>query len=716
VRRLLFPALFAFALLALAGLASRPIAAGPAEVTPLPPVQNPGGRAGACYSFYDNPERPFVQMALDAGSRWDRFDFSWPAIEPSDDNWNFDAYDSLVNDLYGAGMDMVGILLWTPEWAATGRLSSLFYPSRWGGEKGKMPRLGQRPPGWYAPVPHTDVAPLAASAASSPPAGLYLPWNDPNNRWGNYVYHVVYRYGDRVKYWEIWNEPEWDYFWTGTSTDYAQLLKVGYQATKAACPDCQVLFGGLHYWANPDFHRWVLNILNDDPDAPDNNYYFDVMSVHLYSRASNVYDVVNTIHDGMLDFVPDHPIWLTETGVPVWNDSSVDPNPTKYDYAATQDEAAAYVIQSYAEAWASGIERYFFFRTHDADIGEYFGLIRNDRSLRPAYVAYQVAATYLVSPTMVTRWTYPEGVRRVTLWGTPWGKLSVLWNTTPTATVFGYSAVLPTATLVDRWGVTQTITATDGVYTLTLPGATANRVDDPEDYFIGGEPYLVIEADTTPPTATVHHLPTTTYSYTIPVSWEGADDAAGIWGFDVQVREGDSPVWGDWLHLAETQGITSVLYTGDRHGETYCFRARAWDRAGNHGDWPADAQACTTLDLRREVHFVLEAVFGDGNSDGVWDAGEEVLTATLRLVDANGVDVVIPTVGSSWEFTAVLPAGDYTLVAVPVGWPSSPPGWLPRWLPLVVEPGVMVQEILLGGVGLLPHRASVHLPVVLAGD
>ncbi|MEA3340383.1 MAG: hypothetical protein U9R15_10495, partial [Chloroflexota bacterium] len=432
-------------------LATSPAVAEVVAVTPLPPVEETDGRAGACYSFYydPSPTRPFIQKALDAGSRWDRFDFIWPNIETSNDIWNFEeAYDPLVDDLRAAGMkNLVGILLWTPDWASSVSAS---------GGLGALP-FDQRPVGWYAPAPRKVSTPQAASAASSPPQGLYLSWDDPNNHWGDYVYEVVSRYKDRVQYWEMWNEPEWSYFWTGTSAEYAQLLKVGYQATKAACPDCTVLFGGLHYWANTSYYRWVLNTLGDDPAAPSNNYFFDVMSVHLYSRSDSIYDEVANIRSGMTTYnVGDHPIWLTETGVPVWGDLPESNPKPKYDYAATQDEAAAYLIQSYANAWAADVERYFFFRTNDENMSEYFGLIRNDHTLRPAYVAYQVANTYLISPTLVARETTGSH-RRVTLWGTPRGKASVLWNNGPTASDYTLPAVIETATLVDRLGTTQTI-------------------------------------------------------------------------------------------------------------------------------------------------------------------------------------------------------------------------------------------------------------------
>jgi hypothetical protein len=481
----------------------------------------------------------------------------------------------------------------------------------------------------------------------------------------------------------MWNEPEWSYFWTGTSADYAQLLKVGYQATKAACPDCTVLFGGLHYWANPSFYRWVLSTINDDPTAPQNNYFFDVMSVHFYSSVSNAYDKINEIRAGMGTYnVADHPIWLTETGVPVWNDDLVDPDPTKYDYAATQEEAAAYVIQSYANAWASDVERYFFFRTNDADMGEYFGLIRNDHSLRPAYVAYQVASTRLVSPTFVTR-ELAGPHQSVTLWGTPRGKVSVLWNESNLTSVYTLPATMPTATLVDRWGVTRTVTATNiltgtleyYVYTTTLPGATANLVSNSNDYIIGGDPFILIESETLnePPTSTVHLLSEITYSPTLTITWEGQDNESGVWLYDVQVRDGADGEWADWQHSTP---VTSSQFNG-QHNHTYYFHSRATDRVGNREPWPDEPQAHTMFDLSSTLQFSVGILFNDDNRDDIWNdpitgTGSLSFTEEVTLTevafhfrDDAGKDMVTPTVSSSWAFTTTIYAGEtYQLSAV----------------------------------------------------
>jgi len=664
---------------------ARPAQAEPVDVTPLPPVENTDGRAGGCFSYYPDPQtgsgRPFIPKAVDAGSRWDRFDFAWTRLEPRQDQWDagvLGGYDTLVDDLHDADVNMVGILLWTPEWAATGVVQGL-EPSF----------SGQRPPGWYAPVPRASLSPLAISAASSPPRGLYLAWNDPGNHWGDFVYTVVSRYGDRVKHWEVWNEPEWSYFWSGTSAEYAQLLKVGYQATKAACPDCTVLFGGLHYWLNPSYYRWVLSTLNQQPGAAQNNYFFDVMSVHLYSRSSSIYDEVSNIRSGMEAYnVADHPIWLTETGVPVWNDAQVDPNPTEYDFAATKKEAAAYVIQSYANAWAAGVERYFFFRVHDHDMGEYFGLIRNDYTLRPTYVAYQVATTYLISPTFASR-VSEDSHTRVTLWGTPRGKVSVLWNDSPATRLYTLPATLPVATFVDRQGVTHTVAATNVatgtpeyyVYTATLPAATANLVSNTSDYIIGGDPVIVIETETPnrPPTSTVNPLPAVTYSLDFTVTWEGEDNQSGIWLYDVQVRDGEDADWVYWQHSAAS---TSGQFTGE-DGHTYYFRSRATDRVGNREDWPQEPQAWTTIDASQVLTVSVGAFYADENRNQVWDrpisaTNEITLTSVhLRFTDQAGQDVVTPTVGSSWAFTTTVftgqtyrlraTSGDYMRI-VPLTW------------------------------------------------
>jgi len=633
---------------------ARPAQAEPGDVNPLPPVENTDGRAGGCYAhYYESGNRPFLPLVSNTGARHDRVDFRWDAI----DEYGYGGHDSIVDDELAAGIDPIVILWATPaDFRKSGCNPGVMVTD--GGSVSPV----QRPPGWYAPE-IGGVRALAVAGSdpgACPPAGLYNSWTTENfggNRWAEFVYNTVLRYQDRVKVWEIWNEPEWSWFWLGSEAEYAQLLKVGYQATKAACPDCTVLFAGLHYWADPTYFERVLDTLNDDPAAEENNDFFDVMSVHLYSRASTTYDVVNQIRSRMQVYVPDHPIWLTETGVPVYDGAYPG---LRSEYSATEAEAAAYLIQSYANAIAADVGRYHWFRVHDDVMSEHFGLTHDETYLRPAYVAYQVASTYLISPTFTTRASAGPHMR-VTLWGTPRGKVSVLWNDGPITGVYTLSAALDGATVVDSRGVTEAVSAAGGVYTFTLPGATATRASDSNDYIIGGDPVIVIETETPnqPPTSTVNPLPAVTYLFNVTVTWDGGDNQSGIWLYDVQVRDGEDAGWTYWQHSTAS---TSGQFTGE-DGHTYYFRSRATDHVGNREGWPEEPQAWTTIDASEVLTVSVGAFYADVNRNQVWDrpisaTGEITLTSVaLHFVDQTGQDVVTPTVGSSWMFTATVYTG-----------------------------------------------------------
>ena len=502
---------------------------------------------------------------MQAGSQWDRFDFSWARLEPEENTWDFLPYDALVNDLHNGGVqNIVGILQMTPDWAATQCFTD---------ENGStLQQSGDGYPPFFAPAQDEGAYTIASQAAwddglaRTPPSGLYRPWtvgdfND--NHWAKFVYTVVSHYKQQVKSWEMWNEVEWDLLWCGNEQDYAQLLKVGYQAAKAACPDCTVLYAGLHYWADKTYFERVLDILNDDPAAPANNDFFDAMSLHLYSRSAQAYDLVNHIRDRMKVYVADHPIWITEAGVPVWGDPQAYND--KYEYAATQEEAAAYLIQSYANALAAGVDRYLFFRTNDADMGEYFGLIRNDRSVRPP-MAYQVAATYLISTTACVPTDQParHAVGRAAQ------QVSVLWNTGPV-----YTPATIANDAGESRGATQTLTATTGAYTITLPEQA--RICSPAGRLHHRRRSAdVIESETVnqPPISTVRALPNSVHVI-VHLAW-GRDNEAGIWFYDVQVRVGEGGVGAVEVH---DDGHLAVFTGAD--GSDYAFRARATDRVGN---------------------------------------------------------------------------------------------------------------------------------------
>ncbi len=57
------------------------------------------------------------------------------------------------------------------------------------------------------------------------------------------VQHCQERYGQveiASWYWELWNEPDLNYYWRGSIEDYNKLYDYSAAAVKAACPDCRV--------------------------------------------------------------------------------------------------------------------------------------------------------------------------------------------------------------------------------------------------------------------------------------------------------------------------------------------------------------------------------------------------------------------------------------------------------------------------------------------
>ena len=634
------------------------------DVVPLPDVGEADGSLGTCYTFYEIDGAPLGPLAHAAGSRWDRFDFRWNVIEDTQNNFSFGPHDLIVDRDTANGINVVGILGSTAKWAAPG-CPVVIAQSQDEARVPGHPPLAARPTDdlWWRPCP---------------PANLNLPWDHADNDWGRFVYQTVLHFKERnVHTWEIWNEPDLGAtFWSGTPAEYAQLLKIGYQAVKAADPDATVLFAGLAYWSNPTFYVDVLDALQGLEGAADNNNYFDAMSLHQYSNVYNIGSVARQIQAAMTARVGRHPIWLTETGVPLWDERPTNPG-APYPYAATIDEAAAYVIEGYAEARAAGVEKFFFFRLHDEAMDEAFGLIRNDRTLRPAYVAYQVAARYLHGENQITGPLSGGSARRITFWGTPYGRIDVLWNIAGGETItHTRPAVMPTATLVDHRGFTQTLTASAGAFTVTLAPATANQTPD-GSFMIGGPPVLLIQTDTEPPTSSLHALPSPLFTATLTVTWDVTDTHSGYWYEEIERAPAPEGPWTRIAGYGQTNGVTQTVATLPGSG-TWHFRARARDNVGNWEPWPDTAEVSTTAILTRTV-FLSVTAFLDTNSNGVWDGDETpptattrmawktasgaVITETLLTVQPGTIIILVP-----WHITGTVEAGDYVVEAETAGY------------------------------------------------
>jgi hypothetical protein len=251
------------------------------SVSVLPPVTEADGRLGMCDVLAGSSKAgtSWAAMAYNAGARVNRWEFRWDRLEKKRGVWNFSADDPVVASDTANKLSTLGILIGTPGWAAA---------------------PGKR-------------------AGNGVPAGLYLDPSDPRNLWAEYVRGTVRHYAGQVSTWEVWNEPDLSFFWSGNAHDYFRLLKVADLVIASVDPYAQVSAAGM---VAPDlrFLTRVLQVARADPGWQANGGYFDIAAWHAYGPARLLYDNVIRVRALLNDYgYVDTPIWITEDGFPSSN-------------------------------------------------------------------------------------------------------------------------------------------------------------------------------------------------------------------------------------------------------------------------------------------------------------------------------------------------------------------------------------------------------------
>lgn len=382
------------------------------------------------------------QLAYNAGARIDRWEFRWDQIERGPGQYDFTATDAAVQSAQQAGLQVEGILIGTPGWAA-GR--------------------GQRP-------------------GNGVPKGLFDDYTDPRNLWADYVRATVAQYKGQVRAWEVWNEPDIKFFWSGTAGQYFRLLKVAYQTVKSVDPSATVLMAGM---VDPSlaFPTQVLTASAADPSSGQNNGYFDAVAWHAYGPAKPLYTNLLAFRALLASKgYANTPLWVTEDGFPASNPNG-------------EPRQAAYVLQTIAYAFAAGATKVLVYRASDDTTAKSWGLMAADGTPRMGYIAYQVAAQYLAG-TLATTYVPGTQVERFAFYR-PGQRLILLWNHGIQSTNLSITADMPNATLVDWMGNSTPVEAVNGSFDITLPGAYYNVGVDTQGTVVGGPPTLLIEDNPT---------------------------------------------------------------------------------------------------------------------------------------------------------------------------------------------------------------------------
>lgn len=491
------------------------------------------------------PYEPWLTLARESGAGVVRWQFNWRDHEPNPGQWQWETSDEHIATWNQAGIDIHAIMHFPPEWALV------------------------NPPFGFVPK------------------GVELAWNDPNNGWGEYCSRFAQRYRGKIDSYEIWNEPDLNNYWDGTSEQYFYVLRSCYQAIKAADPNATVVMAGMALFIEPEFLPQVIRRAAIDPQGAANNHYFDAVAIHMYADPGLAYDLTVSTRTLLDNFgFTTKPIWITETNIALHPSRDAEPN---WEFAS-EEEAGWYMLQVSSNALAAGAERLMIFRLADDGMDKAYGLVRNDATVRPSYEAFQMATSFMSGVVsakrlqggniVVNQMTRDDGARVI-----------LAYSQAGTPQTVEIDAGAPAAVLINAGGGYSTIEPDiDNHYTVTLLPARGRDFDRPADYTVGGPPVLIVESDVVAPTVRMGFEPLTPERALI--TWEGTDGeyGTGVRAYTVQVKRDG----GQWVNWREATDLTEAVFEFDSFpADSYEFRAFAVDRAGNVSTPPESGMRLT---------------------------------------------------------------------------------------------------------------------------
>jgi hypothetical protein len=146
-------------------------------------------------------------------------------------------------------------------------------------------------------------------------------------------------------------------------------------------------------------------------------------------------------------------------------------------------------------------------------------------------------------------------------------------------------------TVTDNWDGAFQYTPPPGFHGADTFGYTGMDIDWDYEYAA----VVTIYVDGTPPTITMSAPTAVTMGTKMTATWSGHDDQA-VDNYDAQyqVANWNGPLGAaQWLLPPATKATTKTF--SGTYGQTYCYRVRARDYAGNLSGW---ARRCTSIPLR----------------------------------------------------------------------------------------------------------------------
>ena len=212
--------------------------------------------------------------------------------------------DNIVNTAQSQGVDLIYTFGRTPQWASA------------------------RP---------SEASPYGPGQAAEP---------QDIEKWREYLRFLGNRYKGKIKYWEIWNEPNYTLFFTGTPDKLVQLGQEAYNILKSIDSTNQILSPSAVGAGGIGYLDCYLSLGGKN--------YCDLIGFHLYcAKPEEVGILSNNLRrvleaNGQLA----KPVWNTEQG---WELSSNNGQPLP------DEMAKAYIARAFLLSWRYDFRRFAFY-------------------------------------------------------------------------------------------------------------------------------------------------------------------------------------------------------------------------------------------------------------------------------------------------------------------------------------------------------------------
>lgn len=313
-------------------------------MTPSGPT--PGKAKGFLFGISSHPQHnPLADQKLEAmvaswaGAKIVREDIRWENMERLPGEWDFRDFDRTVSIFGEENIELQVIFDYLPAWATA---------------KDWKPVRPERMRG-YNSRPDFE-------------------------HWRNFIRTFTKRYGDRLTYVEVWNEPDLYSYANFPAGDYVKMVKIASEEAKKINPNLVVLTGGyasLPHTGDPNVNSENMpQTLREARDA------YDVVAIHAHGTFSAYRSHIGSFRQLLKDLGVENIPWYS-------NETAIS------SYRVGEKEQAITLFQKLIYSWANGAIGYTWYdlRNDGFDpkhIEHNFGMVTRDFYPKAIYPVYNM--------------------------------------------------------------------------------------------------------------------------------------------------------------------------------------------------------------------------------------------------------------------------------------------------------------------------------------